>query len=337
MRACLFVGLALVWLGPALALEVNLLEVDLAVAPGQVHTFTFIARNETDTPEQFTIYLGDWDRDVDGTNRFYPPGTLPRSLASWLSVAPTSFMLGPGETREVVGTLSVPGSGVMGGTYWGIIFVQGEPRPVQHQGTTVLVTKRIGIKVYASVPPGERAGEVRALEVRGLNPLWLCLRFANIGTLNLREVTVEAEVYDAKGNRVVGANLSPFPCLPGAERWVAVSTDFRPAPGVYHVLVKVDIGGDPLLAGQVPLRVRPLALVPLAGTGPVPQDLDGDGFYEDANGDGVFDGQDVALFQESWRSAGVQANGRAFDFNNDGVVDEADAAALAELLKARTP
>ncbi len=330
MRKLLWISALLLGLS-GLGLEVDLLEVDLDVAPGQVHTFSFIARNETAVPETFSVYVGDWDRDETGENRFYPPGTLPRSLSAWLSVAPASFTLGPGETREIRGTLHVP-AGAATGTHWGIVFVHGEPRPVEHQGTTVMVARRIGVKIYATVGTGERTAEVLSLEPRGLNPLWLRLKFVNTATVNLREVKVEVEVYDQFGDLVAKAGVDPFPCLPGAARWVVVPTDFRPGPGAYHILAKVDIDGDTLLAGQVSLRVRPLELAPVADGKGVPRDLNGDGFYEDVNGDGVFDEADVTTFLAVFGHPIIQGNWRAFDFNNDGVVDWGDVFELQRML-----
>lgn len=325
----LFLVLVLVPALSATALEVNLLEVDLAVAPGQAHPFSFIVRNETEVAEMFSVYIGDWDRDATGENRFYPPGTLPSSLASWLTVAPTSFSLGPGEVREVIGTLRVP-VGAEVGTHWGIVFVHGEPRPVEHQGTTVMVAKRIGIKVYATVGSASPEGEVRSLSFRGLNPLWLVIEFANVGLVNLHEVRVGVEVYDATGDVVVRVEPDPFPCLPGGVREVVVATEVRPSPGTYLVVARVDPGGEEVLAAQAYLRVRPLSLVPLVGAS-APRDLDGDGLYEDVDGNGVFDENDVHLFRELWASAPVQGNARAFDFDNSGRVDEGDADALAAL------
>lgn len=323
-----FVGLS------GAALEVNLLEVDLGVVPGQVHPFSFIVRNETDVPERLTVYVGDWDRDELGGNRFYPPGTISRSLAPWLTVTPSSFTLGPGATREIQGTLTVPRTATVG-AYWGIVFVHGEPRPVVQGGTTVMVAKRIGIKVYATVGSPRPQGEVRRLEFRGLNPLWLVVEFANSGLANLREVRVDVQVYDARGELLAHVKPTPVPCLPGGVRWIVAETELRPAPGTYLVVARVDLGGAEILAAQGTLRVRPLSLVPLAG-GSLPRDLDGDGLYEDTTGDGVFDERDVELFRNAWRGAAVQGNARAFDYDNSGRVDEEDVKALEALLAART-
>jgi len=43
----------------------------------------------------------------------------------------------------------------------------------------------------------------------------------------------------------------------------------------------------------------------------------------------------VDLFRDHWKSAPVQGNGRAFDFDNSGRVDELDAERLAAMLTAR--
>ncbi|QAA76597.1 MAG: hypothetical protein BIP78_0831 [Candidatus Bipolaricaulis sibiricus] len=333
MRSPLWIAIALL-ATTGLGLEVDLLEVDLDVAPGQTYAFSFIARNETAVAETFSVYVGDWDRDEMGGNRFYPPGTLPRSLSAWLSVSPASFVLGPGESREVRGTLRVPVD-APAGTYWGIVFVHGEPRPVDHGGTTVMVARRIGVKVYATVGQAPLQGEIRGLRFGGLNPLWLVVEFANPGLVNLRAVRSEVRIFDAQGEQMAQFELDPFPCLPGGIRQVVVETEVRPAPGMYLVVARVDPGGEEIIAGQAYLRVRPLSLAPLAG-GSLPRDLDGDGLYEDINGDGVFDERDVELFRAVWASPEVQANVRAFDFDNSGRVDERDVDALAALLAEQT-
>lgn len=57
----------------------------------------------------------------------------------------------------------------------------------------------------------------------------------------------------------------------------------------------------------------------------LPQDLDGDGLYEDINGNGRADFADVVLFYNSfehWQQAGPMA--ACFDFNRNGRLDFAD-------------
>ena len=56
----------------------------------------------------------------------------------------------------------------------------------------------------------------------------------------------------------------------------------------------------------------------------MPTDPDGDGLYEDVNGNGRIDFADVTLFfnQMSWIAANEPVS--AFDFNGNGRIDFAD-------------
>ncbi len=54
------------------------------------------------------------------------------------------------------------------------------------------------------------------------------------------------------------------------------------------------------------------------------KDLDGDGLYEDINGDGVFDFNDVAYFQWNYNSADFQNYVQYYDFCRDGKIDTKD-------------
>jgi hypothetical protein len=194
----------------------------------------------------------------------------------------------------------------------------------------VTVTRRIGIKIYVTIEPAEAKGILRAVEPKGLNPLWVLVKFANVGIRNLREVKGKLRVLDVQGNELVSLPIGPFPCLPGNERWVPVETNLRLSPGTYLVLAELDYGGEAVLAMPVRLVIRPLALRPLEEGLGIPRDLDGDGFYEDLDGDGAFTENDLAVFGRNLTSPLVKANFRAFDFNNDGVVDENDLVRLKE-------
>jgi PKD repeat protein len=63
-----------------------------------------------------------------------------------------------------------------------------------------------------------------------------------------------------------------------------------------------------------------------------PGDLDGDGLYEDVNGDGEFDMGDAQALFANRNTDAVQNNVAAFDFNGDGVVDVGDVQALFDQL-----
>ena len=88
--------------------------------------------------------------------------------------------------------------------------------------------------------------------------------------------------------------------------------------------------------------VRPLSLSitpivsPIGDADQPPRDLNGDGLYEDINGDGSLTDADVILLALNLNASEVQENASLFDFNGDGSVDFADVQALRRQLEART-
>ncbi len=320
------------------ALQITQLEFQFTLRPGEERQFSFQVRNDGQSTQRISTELGDWERTPTGEHRFLEPGTLPRSLTEWLEVYPRSFTLGPDEVQEVSGTLRIPSSDhhPVGGSHWGIIFVQGEPRLQEHEGTMVLAVERFGGKVLVDLPPRERAATIGALNAKGLNPLWVEIEVSNTGNTNLPSIEGQVTVYDETGEELGRYDFARFPCLPGAERRVRVDTDLRlTEPGDYNVLVTVDAGMDHLIATQRMVRIRRLALQPLQDDWGVPQDLSGDGLYEDVLGDGSFHQGDVDALAEHLYRPAVQRNWRAFDFANDGQVGELDVSALQAMLDAQ--
>ncbi len=314
------------------ALEVSQIEFDLQVPAGGSGTFSFLVHNDEQITDDIKVYLVDWDRDVEGNHRFYEPGSLPRSNTAWITVTPTSFSLKPDEAREVRFTITVPPD--VQGTYWGMIMVEGRPRPQERGGTTVMVVPRFGIKVYETPPwTGTRAGRITGVQRLGLNPLTFLIGFENTGDIHLR-VSGEVQVLDARGELVERIEVAQFPILPGAVREArARGSSPRPAPGRYYALAVLDFGSpDYLPAGQLIFDVPELKLIPIGGAANPPQDLDGDGFYEDVDGDGAFTAADPDLLEANLTTAGVQNNWPAFDFDNDGDADGEDVALLRGLL-----
>lgn len=71
--------------------------------------------------------------------------------------------------------------------------------------------------------------------------------------------------------------------------------------------------------------------IPLVGNSKQPpKDLEGNGFYQDVNGNGKLDAADVVALKQGLASPVVQYHVRAFDYNEDGVVDSQDINWLAE-------
>ena len=85
-----------------------------------------------------------------------------------------------------------------------------------------------------------------------------------------------------------------------------------------------DVIGDVATVESEPAGNAPV-VVP---GGPPATDTDGDGRFEDANGDGNVTPADVTYLFRNRNNAGVENNPTAFDFNGDGSFDPADVTRL---------
>ena len=321
------------WLLPTFALEISQIEFDLQVPAGERTTFTFNVHNDDSLVDDVRLYLAYWDRDAEGNHGFYDPQVLSRSNTAWISIAPSSFTLQPDESQEVQCSINVPSDAA--GSYWGMIMVEGQPRLRGQAGATVMVVPRFGVKIYETPPDtGLLDGRVMSVERLGLNPLAFRIGFENTGTTHLT-VTGEVQLIDITGEVTYRISVERFPVLPGGLRQVeVVSQNGALTPGRYLALVQLDFGNpDYLTAGQLAFEIKALQLIPIGESVNLPRDLDGDGLYEDINGDGKLADDDLALLGFHVDSEAVQENARAFDFDNDGAVDFNDVVALKGMVE----
>ncbi len=123
---------------------------------------------------------------------------------------------------------------------------------------------------------------------------------------------------------------------PGAESLVLATLRFsaiqlgQTAIGMVVKPMTNDLGQrvDPLVkSGSLEVAVFSI------GEEESPRDLNGDGLFEDVNGDGRFTIEDVRLFGYYVLNPVFQENWRLFDFDSDGDVDFGDAVFLAGLVQ----
>ena len=107
-------------------------------------------------------------------------------------------------------------------------------------------------------------------------------------------------------------------------------------PTAIEYLYNLEDGGYLLGGGRGPswIALREslaggVAVLPdVDGDGNPTQDPDGDGRYEDVNGDGSVNVGDAQALYNNRESTAIQINGELYDFNNDGAVNVGDAQAL---------
>lgn len=125
-------------------------------------------------------------------------------------------------------------------------------------------------------------------------------------TVTVGTVTVEGRAAGSAQLAFTHAQINTFP-LNNTEQ-------YRVTPRNLTVVVRSDGDGN-------------LSIPPLVGDAP-PTDPDGDGLYEDVNGNGEFTIIDVANLLTEYEGPIVEQYAAAFDFSNDGRISIIDVARL---------
>lgn len=139
-------------------------------------------------------------------------------------------------------------------------------------------------------------------------------------------VVVDGAVYVGSADNKVYA----FDTTDGSQLWsFATGNSVVAAPVVLDSVVYAPSTDGYLYALKKKTEIGP---GDVTGNGKPPTDPDGDGLYEDVNGDGSFTILDVQALYANLGSEEVQNNVERFDFNGDGKVDLNDVQALYDEL-----
>jgi P pilus assembly chaperone PapD len=214
-------------------------------------------RNEGDRAVQAVVKLEDWDRAEDGTNRWYPVGTVAGSCGKALEIFPPTVSLDPGATQAV--RVTFDSTAAVEGECWGAAIVETvAPRTAGDRGIRNVI--RTATKIYVQAEGLTASGEVVALR-----PAMMLLKdkpdsvvafevgFANTGQ---RHLVAKGEIQIRRGDNTVVVSLPvpPLYVLPGANGRTKVALPTL-AAGRYVVLAILDYGGDELAAGQIEYEV----------------------------------------------------------------------------------
>jgi hypothetical protein len=124
--------------------------------PGQVITSPISISNTSDKPEEVTIYCKDYLFFSDGSCRFDPISSHPKSIGSWIKLSQNHLTLAPKLKGETHFSVMIPNDPSLEGTYWGIIFVEPVTAPVIRPSETKLFQTvksnvRYGIQVVVEI------------------------------------------------------------------------------------------------------------------------------------------------------------------------------------------
>lgn len=208
--------------------------------------------NDGSAPERIVAQGVDWHTSVEGNVTLEQVGAeRDRSLTPYLSLSPSSFILQPGETRDVALTYHVPGGRTSSvAARWGGFLIRAtgvhDPESSMAPGATVFVYETVGTprRHLALTSLSLRFDHARVPE--------LSARFVNDGETYLRPL---CRLVIVRGDTLVRDVALPANVIfPGDKRAMRESIEPLPA-GDYRLHLTVDYGGSSILDGALNVRV----------------------------------------------------------------------------------
>lgn len=102
--------------------EVSPVLVSFNAEAGSIQSTKLTLKNYDNQNQKFELKLSDYQIDESGNKKQVAAGTLPNSLANWITINPSMIELNPNETKEIDLIITVPKGHTE--TRWGMIHVQ---------------------------------------------------------------------------------------------------------------------------------------------------------------------------------------------------------------------
>jgi hypothetical protein len=220
---------------------------DVRLNPGDKYSGRILVKNIGDSTVSTRAYQNDYSFTSDNKKYFNPPGTSPRSNASWIFISPTQFAIPPKEMMIVNYEINVPNDQKLAGTFWSIIMIEEisslTPSFVQKQ-IGIQVRQRYGIQISSSI------GDSTNISVNIFNKtinLRDSLRNLSVDIKNTGDVLIKPsvwlDVYDTSGKLVGNIKSDKNRIYP--ETSVRYAFNISPLlQGSYNGIVVVDCGGE---------------------------------------------------------------------------------------------
>jgi hypothetical protein len=217
--------------------------------PGKPITQDVLITNRSTVAAVVRVRTMDWNLSQSGDLQLLPFGTTAHSLASCMTISPTTFSLAPGESRTLTATLAMPADGEP--TRWGLILSEVRST-LPHRGVGPLAVGELGTTVYLTRSPEEDArAELTALDVtpQGPDSMRVLLSVENNGQRHLY-AGGDLRLEDDHGSVVRTGRFDKGVVLPGSVREFTWTCAGSIHPGHYKVTASIDTGNPYLLVGE---------------------------------------------------------------------------------------
>lgn len=212
--------------------------------------------NSGTSPLRVRICVEDLFQTDDGSAVFVTDGSYQFGAAELVSLEPTEFLLEPGKTQLVKGTVDT-GSKRTGGGYC-VVFFETQPEP---EGMASMATaSRVGALVYiVFAGPVQVKGRIDKLDVIDLGQ-----GVANVRVLVRNEGDVHISprgtlrVKTTGGHLICDGSVEPANILPSATRWLQGTVSLPPEiePGSYVLEVTMLLTDTKTAYAEAAMLVR---------------------------------------------------------------------------------
>jgi hypothetical protein len=234
---------------------------------GDTYNGTIRVANTGRAAAEARVYLTDYHFTADGRTFYDTPGRLSRSNTRWITFTPSRLVIPAGGESTVAYSITVPSVGAdsMGGTYWGMIMVEGvtpeeadklsSANPGKVPSLSLQVGIRYGVQIVMQLP----GGGLPSLEfqnptmIPGVSGKELHVDFANSGATAYRP-DIRLELYDEAGVLRLSTHSQRGLLYPGCSARQVFKLGDLPA-GDYRAVVIADTGGDEVFGAQYRLKL----------------------------------------------------------------------------------
>jgi len=238
---------------------------EISLSRGGTKLFWFELINENrERSLSFTISPVDVDMTRDGTTEFRDPATTPYSCSKWISVEPKTVVVEPGQTKKIIGKITIPAQATAGGYYSAVACeLSAEDAPHQPGGN---IRWRIASLVKATVTGGriERTARIDDFFLqtlfedmesvpRGLTFLASIHNLGNIHIAATGKLVILTPDRRRKGE--VDFNVGTGTVLPGHTREFIALYDRALPAGEYIARATFRYGGMATLETEMPFIV----------------------------------------------------------------------------------
>lgn len=214
--------------------------------PGESLSGSVSISNPAQTALRLRLSLSDWKLDLAGQFTFSDSGTLERSASGWVTFTTTSLDLAPNENHALSYTVNVPADSEPG-TYWTVLFAEGEPSEPEPGQSSATVSVRVGHVIYVNVP--ELISEGAVVGIFGdppsapERPYMIMAQYANTGNV-AQGVEGAFVVRNDQGETVIDAVIERSVVLPGSDRVFQINVVGPLPAGNYTALVVLNYGDE---------------------------------------------------------------------------------------------